>query len=166
MIHQKDFIKILQNLDLDSLDYQIFTKIEKIIQNEVFSIDRINDYSPSLIHLINLEIGVMEYFRAIRKYCLNFYDYYILDNDEINFCQKMDDALKIYYKIKNYIFNKCQEYHEQSIQLLKTIDLESDICGEIQDFEYNITSNKESIKDIIVNNNNEIEENNIDDKNE
>jgi hypothetical protein len=166
LVHQKDFVKIVQNFDLDSLNYQIFTKIEKIMQNEVFSIDRINNYSPSLMHLINLEIGVMEYFRAIRKYCLNFYDYYILDDVEIDFCQKMDDALKIYYKIKNYTFNKCQEYHEQSIQLLKTIDLESDIGGEIQDFEYNITSNKESIKDIIVNNNNEIEENNGVDKNE
>ena len=70
-------------------------------------------------------------------------------------------VLNIYYKIKNYTFNKCQEYHEKSINLLKSIDLEQNIDGEIQDFEYNaldkeynkkmITSN---INNVIISNNN------------
>ena len=162
LFYNKNFIKIIQNIDLDSLNYQTFTKIEKIMQNDIFSLDRINFYySPSLIHLINLEMGVMEYFRAIRKYCLNFYDYYILENDEIAFCQKMDEILKIYYKIKNYSFNSCQKYHQKSMNYLKTMDLEQNFDGEILDFsEDNIDNISQNIVDNniqynIINNQNE-----------
>jgi len=148
LINNKDFIKMIQNIDLDSLNYQIFTKIEKIMQNEVFSFNKINNYySPCLIHLINFEMGVMEYFRAIRKYCLNFYDYNILVKDEIYFCQKMDSILKIYYKIKNYTYNKCQKFHQKSIELLKTIDLEQNYVGEIKDELGNDINIKEHFKD-------------------
>ena len=136
LIYRKDFIKIIQNMDLDSLNYNTFMSVEQIMQNEAFSIDKINKYySPSLVNLINLEMGVMEYFRAIRKYCLNFYDYIILDEEEINFCKKMDKKLKIYYKIKNYTFNKCQENHQKSINYLKTMDLEENLYHEIEGFD-------------------------------
>ena len=135
LIYRKDFINIIQNMDIDSLNYETFRKIEKIFQNEAFSLDKLNKlYSPCLINLIYLEMGVMEYFRAIRKYCLNFYDYYILEEDEKYFCKRMDDILKIYYIIKNYAFNKCQEYHQKSINYLKIIDLEQNFFGEIVDF--------------------------------
>ena len=123
-------------MDLDSLNYNTFQYVEKIMQNEAFSLEKINKYySPSLVNLINLEMGVMEYFRAIRKYCLNFYDYIILDEEEINFCKKMDKKLKIYYKIKNYTFNKCQENHQKSINYLKTMDLEENLYHEIEGFD-------------------------------
>ena len=134
-------------MDLDSLNYNTFQYIEKIMQNEAFSLEKINKYySPSLVNLINLEMGVMEYFRAIRKYCLNFYDYNILDKEEINFCKKMDEKLKIYYKIKNYTFNKCQENHQQSINYLKNMDLEENLYHEIEELD-----NKENCFDNIIN---------------
>ena len=162
LFYNKDFIKIIQNIDLDSLNYQTFTKIEKIMQNDIFSLDRMNFYySPSLIHLINLEMGVMEYFRAIRKYCLNFYDYYILEKDEIIFCQKMDEILKIYYKIKNYSFNSCQKYHQKSMDYLKKMDLEQNFNGEILDFSED--SNDNFAQNIVDNN---IQYNIINNKNE
>ena len=136
LIYRNDFIKIIQNMDLDSLNYNTFQYVEKIMQNEAFSLEKINKYySPSLVNLINLEMGVMEYFRAIRKYCLNFYDYNILDKEEINFCKKMDEKLKIYYKIKNYTFNKCQENHQQSINYLKNMDLEENLYHEIEELD-------------------------------
>ena len=147
LVFNSDFIKLIENMDLDSLNYETFTKIEKIMQNEAFSVNKINlYYSPSLVHLINLEIGVMEYFRAIRKYCLNFYDYYILDENEIHFCKLMDEKLKIYYRIKNYAFNKCQQYHQKSINLLKIIDLEQKYEGEINDFSDGIFNHKNNKK--------------------
>jgi hypothetical protein len=162
LFYNKNFIKIIQNIDLDSLNYQTFTKIEKIMQNDIFSLDRMNFYySPSLIHLIYLEMGVMEYFRAIRKYCLNFYDYYILEKDEIIFCQKMDEILKIYYKIKNYSFNSCQKYHQKSMDYLKKMDLEQNFEGEILDFS---EDNNDIFNQNIVDNN--IQYNIINNKNE
>ena len=159
LIYNKDFIKIIQNIDLDSLNYQTFTKIEKIMQNEAFSIEkRKNNYSPSIIHLINFEMGVMEYFRAIRRYSLNFYDYYILGKNELYFCQKMDDILDKYYKIKNYTYNNCQKYHQISIEILKTFDLEQKYVGEIPD-DINVKlGGLEDSKDAI---NNEVNESNI-----
>ena len=153
LVYEKDFIKIIQNINLDSLNYQTFSEIEKIMQTEAFSYEKLNNYSPCLIHLINLEMGIMEYFKAIRKYCLSFYDYSILDKEEIYFCQKMDELLKKYYVIKNYTFNKCQKYHQKSIDFLKKIDLEQNFNGEIQDFdlEINIQNNNEENN---INNNN------------
>ena len=170
LIYNKDFIKIIQSIDLDSLNYQTFTKVEKIMQNEAFSIEKRKcNYSPSIIHLINFEMGVMEYFRAIRRYCLNFYDYYILDKNEIYFCQKMNDILDKYYKIKNYTYNNCQKYHQKSIELLKTIDLEQNFVGEIPDeIEININNNDnlEDSKAVINNEDTEDNEENEDNKND
>ena len=57
--------------------------------------------------------------------------------EEINFCQKMDECLKIYYKMKNYAYNKCQKYYSTTIKLLKEIDLEQNLGNEIEDFNIN-----------------------------
>ena len=158
LVLSADFIKLIENMDLDSLNYETFTKLEAIMKNDAFSIDKINFYySPSLVHLINLEMGVMEYFRAIRKYCLNFYDFYILDEYEINFCKNMDETLKIYYKIKNYTFNKCQEYHQKSINLLKTIDLKQKYDREVNDFSDGIFNRNNNDLNIINNKNEDID---------
>ena len=123
------------------------------MQMEAFSYEKIYKfYSPCLVHLVYLEMGIMEYFRAIRKYSLSFYDYYILDKEEINFCKKMDEILKNYYKIKNYTFNKCQNYHHKSIDFLKKMNLEQNICGEIPDFHIEDNDN-EIINENNINNN-------------
>lgn len=82
----------------------------------------------------------MEYIKAIRKYFITSFEINnnILNKKEIDFCQKMDKCLNIYYKIKNYTFNKCQQYHSDSIKLLKQIDLEQNLGNEIKDVIHDI----------------------------
>ncbi len=52
----------------------------------------------------------------------------------------MDSSLDTYYKIKNYTFNKCQNYHSNAIQLLKKIDLNQNLGKEIIDFDDDLNS--------------------------
>ena len=134
LLYNKDVINIIKKLDLDNINYKIYTQVEKIMQNDAFYNDNLIKYSPCLINLIKFEFGVIEYFKSIKKYSLNIYDYHILNNEEIEFCKKINESLDMYYKIKNYTFNKCQLYHSQAIKLLKKIDLDQNLGGEINDF--------------------------------
>ena len=133
LLYNQDVINIMKKFDLDNINYKIFKQIEKIMQNDAFSNESIINYSPCLINLIKFEFGVIEYFKSIRKYSLSIYDYHILNDEEIEFCKKINESLDMYYKIKNYTFNKCQLYHSKAIKLLKQIDLDQNLGGEIND---------------------------------
>ena len=140
LLYNKDVINIIKKLDLDNINYKIYTQVEKIMQNDAFYNDNLIKYSPCLINLIKFEFGVIEYFKSIKKYSLNIYDYHILNNEEIEFCKKINESLDMYYKSKIYTFNKCQLYHSQAIKLLKKIDLDQNLGGEINDFIINKNS--------------------------
>ena len=131
-------------MNIDSINYKIFEKVETILQFDIFNLNDIkNNYPTCLINLIKFEFGVMEYFRATRKYWINYYDYYMLNENEINFCKKFDEALNLYYKIKNYTFNKCQKYHEKAINILKKINLEEpNLVKEIKEFNFEENNTK------------------------
>ena len=142
LLYNKDVINIIKKLDLDNINYKIYTQVEKIMQSDCFSINNIVDYYPCLINLIKFEFGVIEYYKSIRKYSLSIYDYQIFNDEEIEFCKKINESLDVYYKIKNYTFNKCQLYHSNAIKLLKRIDLDQNLGGEINDFIINFFINK------------------------
>ena len=46
-------------MELESIPYQRFRLVEKIIENPVFDINRIKQYSPCLHHLISWVIGTI-----------------------------------------------------------------------------------------------------------
>ena len=106
------------------------------MEYDIFSCDKVINYPNCLINLIKFEFGIIEYFKAIRKYSLNHFDNDILSEKEIKFCQKMNETLKIYYKIKNYVFNKCQKFRSNAVGLLKNINLEQDLGNEIKNIDY------------------------------
>ena len=137
LLYNKNVINIIKKIDLDNINKDIISKVEKIMENDIFQNIYEHTYSHCLINLINFELGIVEYFRAIRKYYINSFEIKnnILNEDEISFCKKMDECLDIYYKIKNYTFNKCQNYHSNSIKLLKQIDLEQNLGSEIKEFD-------------------------------
>ena len=136
LLFNKDVVNIIKRLDLDDINYNIFTQIEKIMEYDIFSCDKVINYPNCLINLIKFEFGIIEYFKAIRKYSLNHFDNDILSEKEIKFCQKMNETLKIYYKIKNYVFNKCQKFRSNAVGLLKNINLEQDLGNEIKNIDY------------------------------
>ena len=86
--------------------------------------------------MVKFELGIIEYFKTTRKYYISYLEIEnnVFTKEEINFCQKMDECLSIYYKIKNYAYNKCQEYHSYTLKLLKEIDLKQNLGNEIKEF--------------------------------
>ena len=135
---------IIKKMNLDLLNDIIYEKVEKLMLNDIFKLSETSKSFPScFINLIKFELGVMEYFSSTRKYCLNYFDYYILDDKEIYFYKRMNENFRIYYKIKSYTFNNCQEYHKNSINLLKRIDLQQNLGYEIKDINFEEKETKE-----------------------
>ena len=81
-----------------------------ILKNEAFSLNKMKGYSPCLIHLIYWEMGILEFHRAVRYFCLNFYDMKILSKEEIVFCGQMDNINIMFNKLKYYNYTYCKEY--------------------------------------------------------
>ena len=140
LLFNKNVIDIIKRIELDNIKNDIIVQVDKILQSDIFLFIKENTDSPCLINLIKFEFGIMEYIKAIRKYFITSFEINnnILNKKEIDFCQKMDKCLNIYYKIKNYTFNKCQQYHSDSIKLLKQIDLGQNLGNEIKDVIHDI----------------------------
>ena len=139
LLYDKNAINIIKKIDLDNINKDTFFIVEEIIQNNIIKYLNENIYSPSIINLVKFEFGIVEYFKAIRKYYINYLELNnnIFNEEEINFCQKMDECLNIYYKMKNYAYNKCQKYYSTALKLSKGIDLEQNLGNEIEDFNIN-----------------------------
>ena len=74
MLYNNNVINIIKKIDLDNINKDIISKVEKIMENDIFQNICENTYSPCLINLINFELGIVEYFRAIRKYYINSFE--------------------------------------------------------------------------------------------
>ena len=65
-------------------------------------------------------MGVLEYHRAIRSFCLNYYDFKILSKEEIIFCNQMDNISIMFNKLKYYNFKFCKKYEKEAIILVNS----------------------------------------------
>ena len=144
-----------------------FSKVEKLMQDQEFSNERMKYFSPCLNHLICWEMGVIEFHRVIRNYSLSYYDYSILDNNEIIFCQQMDNIVLIYYKLLRYANKYCKTYEKNALELLmKSMNIQIDDDNENEaennndynDNENDIDNNN-NIQNDEINENNEIHDN-------
>ena len=154
-LKSKDLIELRSlfrkyNANNELLISPIFKEVEKIFQNESFDFNKIKGYSPCLYHLICWEMGVIEYHRTIRKFCLNYYDMKILSKEEIIFCGQMDNIYIMYNKLKYYGYMYCKEYQNDAIKLMNEIN--SSIYEENEQINY---SNHEENNDKIKINENE-----------
>jgi hypothetical protein len=130
IINSKEFIKKIQNLELETIPIQKFQKVEKLINDKNFINESIKILSPCLSHLINWEMGVVEFHRVVRPYSLSYYDYNILDKNEIEFCLQMDNIIVIYYKLLKYTSKYCKEYEKDARELMSTMNLDEDVNEE------------------------------------
>ena len=143
-----------------------FNKVEKLMQDQEFSNERMKYFSPCLNHLICWEMGVIEFHRVIRNYSLSYYDFSILDNDEIIFCQQMDNIVLIYYKLLRYANKYCKIYEKNALDLMKSMNIQIDDDNENEaennndynDNENDIDNNN-NIQNDEINENNEIHDN-------
>ncbi len=113
-LYSPNFIKKIRDLELETIPYKIFNKVENSLGKNNFNIKSL---SPCFNHLINWVIGVIEFHRVIRKYSLSNYDYEILSEDEINFCLEMDNIVLLYYKLLRYATKHCKDY-EKNAQII------------------------------------------------
>ena len=136
LLNNRNIINLIKKIDLDNINKASLFIAEEVMQNYIIKYLNKNTCSPCIINLIKFELGIIEYFRATRKYYISYLEIEnnVFTKEEINFCQKMDECLSIYYKIKNYTYNKCQEYHSYALKLLKEIDLKQNLGNEIKEF--------------------------------
>ena len=162
IIFSKDFIHKIQNLELETITMSKFNKVEKLMQDQEFSNERMKYFSPCLNHLICWEMGVIEFHRVIRNFSLSYYDFSILDNEEIIFCQQMDNIVLIYYKLLRYANKYCKAYEKYALELMKSMNIQIDDENE-NDVENN---NDYNDNENAVDNNNYIQNDEINENNE
>ena len=106
-------------------------------------------------------MGVIEYHRVLRNFCLNYYDMKILTKEEIIFCRQMDNINIMYNKLKYYSYTYCKEYEKDAIKLMMEInqgifedteqinvdkDKESNILNEDKEIKKDFNTNKNESK--------------------
>ena len=126
IIYKRDFIRKIQNLELETIPVSKFNQAEKLMQDPVFSGKKIKNLSPCLAHLISWLMGVIEFHRVVRKYSLSYFDYDILNKEEIKFCGEMDNILLLYYKLLRYANKYCKKYEKNAQEIMKTMDIPID----------------------------------------
>ena len=193
LLNDRKINKKISELNLDTITSNTFREIEKLLKSEAFSFNKMKGYSPCLYNLICWEMGVLEYHRTVRYFCLNYYDYKILSKEEITFCGQLDNINIMFNKLKYYNYKFCKEYEKDAIDIMKEINSmiksenENENQKEIEEIEQNESnikneSQSKNEKNIInenINNNindsnkinnsehidsNNIEENKIEDK--
>ena len=121
MIYSRDFCKKIQNLGLEIIPSSIFSNAEKLLQDPTYSGNKVKSLSPCLIHTVSWVMGVIEFHRAVRNYSLSYYDYDILDNKELEFCEQMDRITLLYYSLLRYANTYCKIYEKKAQELMKNM---------------------------------------------
>ena len=147
ILNDRKINKRIKEINIETIPNNIFKEAEKLLQNDAFNFNKMKGYSPCLYNLICWEMGVIEYHRAVRNFCINYYDMQILSKEEIIFCGQMDNINIMYNKLKFFSYSFCKEFEKDAIKLMKEINA-------------SIIEEKEQINHIENNNQNE-EENNI-----
>jgi hypothetical protein len=142
IIFSKDFIHKIQNLELETITMSKFNKVEKLMQDQEFSNERMKYFSPCLNHLICWEMGVIEYHRSIRNFCLNYYDMKILSKEEIIFCGQIDNINIMFNKLKYYTSSFSKEFKDDAIKLM--IEINNGIYDEEVDCKENNNQNEKN----------------------
>ena len=112
ILNDRKFNKKIREINLETISGNIFRQTENIMHDKEFTYEKMKGYSPCLNHLICWEMGVLEYHRSIRNFCLNYYDWKLLSKEEITFCKQMDNIMLMFNKLKFFTANFCQKYKE------------------------------------------------------
>ena len=132
ILNDSDFIKKINNFELETIPHPRFKSVEKIIESSTFDINKIKNLSPCLHKLLMWVMGkyifvnssgVIEFHRVIRKYSLSSYDYDFLTDDEIFFCTQMDNILVLYYKLLRYANNYCKSYEKNAQNMMLNMNV-------------------------------------------
>ena len=122
LLNNRKINKKISEMNLDTIPSNVFREIEKLLKNEAFNYNKMKGYSPCLYNLICWEMGVLEYHRAVRYFCLNYYDYKILSKEEIVFCSQLDNINIMFNKLKYYNYKFGKEYEKNANDIMKEIN--------------------------------------------
>ena len=123
ILYQKNFIKRIRDLELETISVDKFQLVDKSLQNDIFNPERLKQLSPCFNHLINWLFGVIEFHRVIRKFSLNSFDFEILDSEEQRFCDEMDNIILLYYKLLRYATNHCKQYEKYAQDIMSEMNI-------------------------------------------
>ena len=122
LLNDRKINKKIKEINLETIPNNIFKDVEKIFQNDAFNFNKMKGYSSCLYNLICWEMGVIEYHRVVRNFCLNYYDMKILTKEEIIFSGQMDNISIMYNKLKYYSYSYCKENENDAIKLMMEIN--------------------------------------------
>ena len=123
VLNNLNFTKRIKEFELELLTPDTFRKVEEILNEPFYKSEKIKGLGPSMCHVISWVNGVVEYHRTVRKFCLNDYDYGILDDNEIEFCIGMDNIALQYYKMVRYAFKYCGTYQKYANLIINKLGL-------------------------------------------
>ena len=154
LLNDRKINKKIKDVNLETISINTFQEIEKLLKNDAFSFNKMKGYSPCLNHMIYWEMGVLEYHRAVRYFCLNYYDYKILSKEEIVFCGQMDNINIMFNKLKYYSYKYCKNYEKDAINMMQELNSGlSSINNENENEEikeYNDMSNANNINNEVI----------------
>ena len=142
LLNDRKIIKRIKEINLETIPNNIFKEIEKIFKNNAFNFNKMKGYSPCIYNLICWEMGVIEYHRSIRNFCLNYYDMKILSKEEIIFCGQMDNINIMFNKLKYYTSSFSKEFKDDAIKLM--IEINNGIYDEEIDCKENNNKNEKN----------------------
>jgi hypothetical protein len=114
----------IKKFQLETIPLHTYREVVKMLEHEDFSDKSLKHYSNDIRHLIEWMKGVIEAHRIIRKYSFNENELSILDEDEINCCEKLDTIELLYYKFVRYTATYCKKYANEAKEIMEDINLE------------------------------------------
>ena len=146
LLNDRKINKLIIEINLETISSNVFREIEKMLKMDAFSVNKMKGYSSCLYHLICWEMGVLEYHRAIRYFCLNYYDLKILSKEEKIFCQQMDNINIMFNKLNYYNSKFCKKYENEAINIMNELNLDMEAGNENENKSQNEKENEKENK--------------------
>ena len=116
--------KKINSLEIELIPNEIINKVEELLKNnEYFKPEYMKRFNPCFSNVVSWVIGIIELYKALRKYTTNKYDIEILEKKEIKFCKIIDDSILNYYKVFRYANFYCKQYDKEAKELINQIDI-------------------------------------------
>lgn len=112
--YNDDFLKKIQNFEVEFISYESFKKVEQLMSNKIFLEENIKNLSPCFINIVKWILGAMEYHRFFKKFAINEYDYKLLDKKERDICKEINREEEVYYGILRYLTKYCKDYENKA----------------------------------------------------
>ena len=117
-------LKLINSLEIELISNDIINKVDEIlINNECFRPEYMKRFNNCFSNVISWVIGILEFYKILRKFSVGNYDLEILKQKEIKFCKEFDEEILNYYKVFRYIDYFCKDYEKEAKDIINQMDI-------------------------------------------